>query len=302
MYGEAQAAKFSIQQVIKDEAVKGFADVVVSKDISDGVCHLTQTTGLGGMKPNTVILGWPNSWRKKEEDSWKVFVDSVRYASAAKNGLTCTQRYSTLSRLWRQAQHEDNSIQMKKDLKTFLYHLRIEADVEVVEMQDSDISEYTYERTLLMEQRNEMLKEMRVSDKRKGKMTRRLSLNKGVGEYKVETVIENSRADVPNIEDKIPPKIEEDNELQGNSLTVPKSSNRESSNVRRMHTAVRLNEVIVNKSHDAKLVILNLPSPPKIMGPDKDASYMEFLEVLTEGLERVLMVRGGGREVITIYS
>lgn len=29
---------------------------------------------------------------------------------------------------------------------------------------------------------------------------------------------------------------------------------------------------------------------------------MEFLEVLTEGLERVLLVRGGGREVITIYS
>lgn len=29
---------------------------------------------------------------------------------------------------------------------------------------------------------------------------------------------------------------------------------------------------------------------------------MEFIEVLTEGLEKVLMVRGGGREVITIYS
>ena len=40
----------------------------------------------------------------------------------------------------------------------------------MVEMHDSDISDYTYERTLLMEQRNEMLKEMRVSDKRKGKM------------------------------------------------------------------------------------------------------------------------------------
>ena len=39
-------------------------------------------------------------------------------------------------------------------------------------MHDSDISDYTYERTLLMEQRNEMLKEMRVSDKRKGKMVR----------------------------------------------------------------------------------------------------------------------------------
>jgi len=29
---------------------------------------------------------------------------------------------------------------------------------------------------------------------------------------------------------------------------------------------------------------------------------MEFLEVLTEGLSRVLMVRGGGNEVITMYS
>ena len=29
---------------------------------------------------------------------------------------------------------------------------------------------------------------------------------------------------------------------------------------------------------------------------------MEFLEVLTEGLERVMMVKGSGREVITIYS
>lgn len=35
---------------------------------------------------------------------------------------------------------------------------------------------------------------------------------------------------------------------------------------------------------------------------DSVTSDMEFLEVLTEGLDRVLMVRGGGREVITIYS
>merc|ERR1711874_659852 len=76
----------------------------------------------------------------------------------------------------------------------------------------------------------------------------------------------------------------------------------ENANVRRMHTAVKLNEAIVSRSHDAKLVILNLPGPPKVLVDDSDYSYMEFLEVLTEGFERVLMVRGGGREVITIYS
>ena len=52
----------------------------------------------------------------------------------------------------------------------WILHCRIEAEVEVVEMADSDISEYTYERTLIMEQRNEMLKEMKVSDKRAKKM------------------------------------------------------------------------------------------------------------------------------------
>ncbi len=40
MYSEAQAAKLSIQQQIKQEQVKGFSDVVVTPNISDGVCHL----------------------------------------------------------------------------------------------------------------------------------------------------------------------------------------------------------------------------------------------------------------------
>lgn len=34
-------------------------------------------------------------------------------------------------------------------------------------------------------------------------------------------------------------------------------------NVRRMHTALRLNEVILKKSSEAKLVLLNMPGPPK---------------------------------------
>lgn len=37
-------------------------------------------------------------------------------------------------RIFTVAQMDDNSIQMKKDLTTFLYHLRITAEVEVVEM------------------------------------------------------------------------------------------------------------------------------------------------------------------------
>uniref|UniRef100_A0A8B9HEN4 Solute carrier family 12 member 5b n=1 Tax=Astyanax mexicanus TaxID=7994 RepID=A0A8B9HEN4_ASTMX len=147
-------------------------------------------------------------------------------------------------RIFTVAQMDDNSIQMKKDVMTFLYHLRLDAEVEVVEMNDSDITAYTYEKTLVMEQRSQILKEMHLT------------------------------------------KNEREREV--------------CSNVRRMHHAQKLNEVIVKKSQEAKLVLLNMPGPPK--NRTGEENYMEFLEVLTEGLNRVLLVRGGGREVITIYS
>merc|ERR1712106_977927 len=269
--------------------------VVVGESISDCIAHMIQTSGLGGMKPNTVILGWPNSWRKREDDGTRVFVDTIRNAASGKMALLVPkgiQRYPDTGdtvklkgvidiwwivhdggllmllpfllkqhRTWRKcrlriftvAQVEDNSIQMKKDLKQFLYQLRIDADVEVIEMHDSDVSAYTYERTLIMEQRNEMLHEMRVSKSSRSKMD-------GNGSTQVEDISASTRVD------DNPPRYEQNhlNEHPANSTQNHKkveyktmdSINPENHNVRRMHTAVKLNEAIVAKSHDAKLVIL----------------------------------------------
>lgn len=68
----------------------------------------------------------------------------------------------------------------------------------------------------------------------------------------------------------------------------------------RMHTAVRLNEVIRQRSSDAELVIMNFPAPPAKLAAEEN--YMEYLEALTDNLKRVVMVRGSGKEVVTIYS
>uniref|UniRef100_A0A673Y1E1 Solute carrier family 12 member 5-like n=1 Tax=Salmo trutta TaxID=8032 RepID=A0A673Y1E1_SALTR len=258
-------------------------------------------------------------------------------------------------RIFTVAQMDDNSIQMKKDLTTFLYHLRIDAEVEVVEMHDSDISAYTYEKTLVMEQRSQILKQ--------------INLTKTEREREIQSITDSSRGSIrrknpaaattqmsvteeqPGGSSKEEEKPEEEVQLIHDSTTPtspvnpatltqateggaqtpgsaqvqmtwtekadgelakpPGASTPEGikdifnmkpnqSNVRRMHTALRLNGVIVKKSSEAKLVLLNMPGPPKNRAGDEN--YMEFLEVLTEGLNRVLLVRGGGREVITIYS
>lgn len=51
-------------------------------------------------------------------------------------------------------------------------------------------------------------------------------------------------------------------------------------NVKRMHTAVKLNEVICSKSQDAKLVIFNLPGPPKDHSDDRESNCILYCDLL----------------------
>ncbi|ELK05581.1 Solute carrier family 12 member 6 [Pteropus alecto] len=401
-YGEALAAEQTIKHLMEAEKVKGFCQLVVAAKLKEGISHLIQSCGLGGMKHNTVVMGWPNGWRQSEDArAWKTFIGTVRVTTAAHLALLVAKNISFFpsnveqfsegnidvwwivhdggmlmllpfllkqhkkdlgSRprrshgpypgcarppecarvarrmpracgrrrpafrdpvlkekrqhpyVWRKcsiriftvAQLEDNSIQMKKDLATFLYHLRIEAEVEVVEMHDSDISAYTYERTLMMEQRSQMLRHMRLSKterdreaqlvKDRNSMLRLTSIGSDEDE---ETETYQEKVHMTWTKDKyMASRGQKAKSMEGFQDLL--NMRPDQSNVRRMHTAVKLNEVIVNKSHEAKLVLLNMPGPPR--NPEGDENYMEFLEVLTEGLERVLLVRGGGSEVITIYS
>ncbi|XP_069797206.1 solute carrier family 12 member 6-like isoform X2 [Narcine bancroftii] len=360
-YGEATAAEQAIKCLMTRERVKGFCQVVVAAKVREGVSHLIQSCGLGGMKHNTVVLGWPSCWRQSEDPrAWKTFIGTVRVTTAAQLALLVPKNITLFPgngdvlgegtidvwwivhdggllmllpfllrqhKVWRKcsiriftvAQMEDNSIQMKKDLTTFLYHLRIEAQVEVVEMHDSDISAYTYERTLMMEQRSQMLRQMRLSKterEREGITTSISSLSPPQAQIikdrnstlRLASLGSEDEDEADGAPDRIHMTWTKDRyqEKQWRQERTPDgysdlmSIRPDHLNVRRMHTAVRLNEVIVNRSHDARLVLLNMPGPPRNI--EGDENYMEFLEVLTEGLERVLLVRGGGCEVITIYS
>uniref|UniRef100_A0A671XK66 Solute carrier family 12 member 6 n=1 Tax=Sparus aurata TaxID=8175 RepID=A0A671XK66_SPAAU len=345
-YGEALAAEQTLKHLMDKERVKGFCQCIVAQKPREGISHMIQSSGLGGMKPNTVVMGWPHAWRQSEDpQSWKTFINTVRVTTAAhlallvpknislfpSNSEPCTEGYIDVwwivhdggmlmllpfllrqHKVWRKcgmriftvAQMEDNSIQMKKDLATFLYHLRIEAEVEVVEMHDSDISAYTYERTLMMEQRSQMLRQMRLS---KSDREREAQLVKDRNSMlRLTSIGSDDDDDTDGVQMTWTKEKTSQYRATHSGCSTPEgfrdmlSIRPDHSNVRRMHTAVKLNEVIVNKSHDARLVLLNMPGPPR--NPDGDENYMEFLEVLTEGLERVLLVRGGGSEVITIYS
>ncbi|KAK5964449.1 hypothetical protein GCK32_021542, partial [Trichostrongylus colubriformis] len=57
---------------------------------------------------------------------------------------------------------------------------------------------------------------------------------------------------------------------------------------------------IIEHSANSQLVLLNLPKPPR--GLEGLDDYTHYLEVLSDKINRVIFVRGTGKEVITTHS
>uniref|UniRef100_A0A4W5PP49 Solute carrier family 12 member 4 n=1 Tax=Hucho hucho TaxID=62062 RepID=A0A4W5PP49_9TELE len=334
-YGETQASEQAVKNMMEIERVKGFCQVVVASKVREGIAHLIQSCGLGGMKHNTVVMGWPYGWRQSEDPrAWKTFINTVRCTTAAHLALMVPKNVSfypsnherftdgTIDvwwivhdggmlmllpfllkqhKVWRKckmriftvAQMDDNSIQMKKDLATFLYQLRIEAEVEVVEMHDSDISAYTYERTLMMEQRSQMLRQMRLSS---AEREREVHNYTSTNIHRITPAqLVKDRHSLIRMGSLYSDEEEEVVEPVADKIQMTWTKERYEAERRNRNNAPENFRELMNLAvcSDAELLVITVLNS----GPD-----MEFLEVLTEGLERVLLVRGGGREVITIYS
>ena len=85
-YCEKESAKRSIHKQMNEEKVKGFCQVLVTKKVAEGCSSLIQTAGLGGLRHNTVIVGWPCSWKS---DHTKVgqFMGIVKTVTLNRNAL-----------------------------------------------------------------------------------------------------------------------------------------------------------------------------------------------------------------------
>uniref|UniRef100_A0A3P8X0J8 Solute carrier family 12 member 7a n=1 Tax=Cynoglossus semilaevis TaxID=244447 RepID=A0A3P8X0J8_CYNSE len=337
---DAKTGEENLKAAMAAEKTKGFSHVVVASNLRDGFSLLIQSAGLGGMKHNAVLMAWPAGWKLAQDSSARQnFIETVRETTSAEQALLVAKNIDSFPsnqerltegtidvwwivhdggllmllpfllnqhKVWRKckmriftvAQMDDNSIQMKKDLQMFVYHLRLDAVVEVVEMHGSDISAFTYEKTLMMEQRSQMLKQMQLSRTEKEREAQLIHDRNTATNAKAARQTTPDHVHMTWTKDKV---INERNKHRENMAVKDMFNMKPSqSNVRRMHTAVKLNEAVVKKSKNSQLVLLNMPGPPK--NKKGDENYMEFLEVLMEGLNRVVLVRGGGREVITIYS
>jgi len=197
---KAKIEKGVIQNIMKEEAIQGFAEVVVAPSWSEGTNYIIQLTGIGGIVPNTVLMDWPVGWREKIKKAQE-FVNVLSIAQAADkavlavkglNAFPTSAVHGTIDiwwvihdggflillcwllvqhRVWRSCHlrvftiTEGVTAEQAKLAATFLTRtLRqrrlFDVDVEVILADDEMIEPYTYDWTLRVEERNKFMEQL----------------------------------------------------------------------------------------------------------------------------------------------
>ena len=76
-----------LDDYLKHHKYNIFTKIIVSPSIESGLLSLMQSCGLGGLQPNTVIMGWPSDWQYKKEKA-NAFVTVLEEANSYGHFLT----------------------------------------------------------------------------------------------------------------------------------------------------------------------------------------------------------------------
>lgn len=159
--------------------------------------------------------------------------------------------------------------QLQRDVQRFLYELRIQATVQVLNVRDADRCSHCQSPNHDISRRME-------------KFLPHL-------QYVSASETDDQRS-----------KREEGETRRRVEGLPPKPLPSEDQATRCLHASIKLNATVrMHSEGKAELVLLSMPPPPK---DEPAANYMQYLDALLDGLPPTLVVRGYRRSVATIYQ
>ncbi|KAK9115011.1 hypothetical protein Syun_021808 [Stephania yunnanensis] len=160
---DAKTACRQLDTYIEYKRCEGVAEIVVAPNMSEGFRGIVQTMGLGNLKPNIVVVRYPEIWRRENlTEIPATFVGIINDCIVANKAVVIVKgldewpneyqrQYGTIDLYWilllTKESFESCKIQvfciaeedaeveeLKADVKKFLYDLRMQAEVIVITM------------------------------------------------------------------------------------------------------------------------------------------------------------------------
>ncbi|CEF60292.1 Amino acid permease/ SLC12A domain-containing protein [Strongyloides ratti] len=324
---KANDIKVRLQKDIEETRLKGFAKTLIYfKDQVPGcISALFQSVGIGGLKPNTVLINFPKTQGKFQFTEKDLFAEELlkgsnsEYCILIAKGITdfpsndeklrgnvdiwwmaedggilmlmafllsqnkiwkgCTLRVLLIANSFK-----GNTKDIQKQFEKFVYLLRVDAKVYIVDQKTPDSSD------------NNSLNKTDINDEKKDNSFSNNSTPKKEGYNNVTFTKETDEIQI----DLGSPYDSNESENERDSTMNFKMNENLGCN-HKIREAMMLNNIICETSNDSQLVLLSLPKIPRNKDQIID-DYITYLNILTMKLPRVLLIGGSGKEVVAITS
>ncbi|CAN6446379.1 unnamed protein product [Victoria cruziana] len=297
-YEKAEEAKIACRQLstyIDYKRCEGVAEIIVAPSMSEGFRGIVQIMGLGNLKPNIVVMRYPEIWRRENlHEIPETFVSIINDCIVANKAVVIVKgldewpgeyqkQYGTIDLYWIV---KDGGLMLllsqllltKESFESCKIQVFCiaEEDTEAEDLK-ADVKKFLYDLRMQAEVIVVTMVDVNVDGKKE--------------DESVEAFVAAQK--------RINEKFAEMRKLRGaEELGAPLGIDETQVN-KFLYTTLKLNSTILRYSRMAAVVLVSLPPPP-VNHPSY--CYMEYMDLLVENVQRLLIVRGYRRDVVTLFT
>ncbi|XP_042060037.1 cation-chloride cotransporter 1-like isoform X1 [Salvia splendens] len=298
---DAKVACRALSTYIEYKRCEGVAEIVVAPSMSEGFRGIVQTMGLGNLKPNIVVMRYPEIWRRENlTEIPATFVGIINDCIVANKAVVIVKgldewpneyqrQYGTIDLYWI-VRDGGLMLLLSQLLLTKESFESCKIQVFCIAEEDSDADElkadvkkFLYDLRMQAEVIVVSMKswDPQAEHQQEESVEAFASAQERIGAYLGE-MKEKARLEGA-------PLMADGKQVIVNEQQVEKF----------LYTTLKLNSTILRYSRMAAVVLVSLPPPP-LNHPAY--FYMEYMDLLVENVPRLLIVRGYRRDVVTLFT
>jgi potassium/chloride transporter 4/5/6 len=303
---DAKTACHQLEAYIEYKRCEGVAEIIVAPSMAEGFRSIVQTMGLGNLKPNIVVVRYPEIWRRENlTEIPSTFVSIINDCIIANKAVVIVKgldewpnefqrQYGTIDLYW--IVRDGGLMLLLSQLlltKQTFESCKIqvfciaEEDTDAEELK-TDVKKFLYDLRMHAEVIVVTMKswESHLESSSSGGQPDDSHEAYASAQRRISTYLSEMK-ETTQREGR--PQMEHGKQVVVNEQKVDKF----------LYTMLKLNSMILRYSRMAAVVLVSLPPPP-LNHPAY--FYMEYMDLLVENIPRMLIVRGYRRDVVTFFT